>query len=99
MDFIRDTPMGFDQEAIINVNMPEADSSKLAIFYNSLQHEAGIEGITFRLATPNDDANTVTPFYDSNSEEQECYLINVKPVDHRYLEVYGLDLLAGRWFE
>lgn len=99
MVFIRNTSMGFDKEAIINVNMPEADSSKLAAFYNSLQHEAGVEDISFGMAAPNDEANSVTPFFESSKAGEESYLINVKSVDHRYQEVYGLHLLAGRWFE
>ncbi len=99
MSFIRNTPMGFDKEAIINVDIPEPDSSKLATFYNSLQDETGINGISFGLAAPNDNANAVTPFYETNSEEQERYLVNVKPVDHHYQEVYGLTLITGRWFE
>lgn len=98
MTFIRNIPLGFDKEAIINIPMPEADSSKLAVFYNSLQHEASIEGITFGLGAPNAASNAITPFYETNSGGEESYLVNVKPVDHRYLYVYGLTLLAGRWF-
>ncbi|MFP4092496.1 MAG: FtsX-like permease family protein [Cyclobacteriaceae bacterium] len=100
MDYVHSKSMGFEREAIINVPLPETDSAKLDAFRTRLYNQAGIENVTLALGSPNSENNIITP-YDLSEEglQNDSDIANVKPVDHQYLDVYGVKLLAGRWFD
>lgn len=100
MDFIRSKSMGFDQEAIINVGLPDTDSVKLDAFRTRLHNQTGIEAFSLCLGAPNAENVILTPYdLSENGLRNESAITNVKPADHHYLDVYGVQLLAGRWFE
>jgi putative ABC transport system permease protein len=100
MDYIRSKSMGFNQEAIINVGLPNTDSLKLEALRTRLHNQAGIEAFSLCIGAPNAENVILTP-YDLSEKgiNNESGITNVKPADHHYLEVYGVQLLAGRWFE
>ncbi|WPP48686.1 ABC transporter permease [Catalinimonas niigatensis] len=100
MDFIRSKSLGFDQEAIINVGLPDTDSVKLDAIRTRLHNQAGIETFSLCIGAPNAESVILTP-YDLAEKGigNESAITNVKPTDHHYLDVYGVQLLAGRWFE
>ncbi|MEK6476494.1 ABC transporter permease [Catalinimonas sp. 4WD22] len=100
MDYIRSKAMGFEQEAIINVPIPETDSVRLDAFRTRLLDQAGIEALSLCLGAPNTENMILTP-YDKTERGlgNESGIANIKPVDHQYMDVFGIQLLAGRWFE
>ncbi|MEK6152491.1 ABC transporter permease [Flavobacteriaceae bacterium 3-367] len=99
MDYFTNQSMGYDKEAIVNVLIPTDSVSidKIDYLSNSLLDINGIQNVSFSSNTPTEyRTNNWTRFvYDNASEETDFYSIR-KGIDHKYLETYGLSLVAGR---
>jgi len=95
--YFQNKSMGFTKEAVINVPLPANKNETLEALRTRLI-AAGISDVSFALSAPMGDYNFGTGMHrpDINSEEQ--YTVRIKPVDIHYKDVYGLELLAGRWF-
>jgi putative ABC transport system permease protein len=95
--YFQNKSMGFIKEAVINVPLPANKNETLEALRTRLI-AAGISDVSFALSAPMGDYNFGTGMHrpDINSEEQ--YTVRIKPVDIHYKDVYGLELLAGRWF-
>ena len=96
LNFCKNTNLGFDKEAIVMVDVPgppEAATLKTKL----LQH-ASIEKVTLALGAPTSDNNLTTEINPPNEDFAEDHNTNLKMVDHDYLETFGLQLVAGRWF-
>jgi putative ABC transport system permease protein len=96
MAFFRNKPLGFSQEAIINVPLPNADKAVLASLRTRLEAIADVEDVSLSLGPPTSD-NVFRTNFQLNEKSSEGYTTTVKPVDWHYLDTYGIKLLAGRW--
>jgi putative ABC transport system permease protein len=98
MGFVRDTPLGFNKNLVIDVSLPDNNPEHISAFRSRLQEIAGIGRFTFGLAAPVSENNNVgTSFARKEDPGNTQYPVNVKAADHEYLNVYGLKLAAGRW--
>ncbi len=95
--YFQNTSLGFVKEAVVNVPLPDNKLETLEAFRTRLT-AAGISDVTFALGAPIGDFNFGTGIYRSEIGAEERYSIRIKPVDIHYKEVYGLELVAGRWF-
>ena len=98
MNFFRSKPLGFIKDAIINVSLPERNPALRSTFFAELSSIPGIESVSFGAGAPTSDIGISTGFYLAERGAEENFGTNVKCVDYRYLETYGLELVAGRWF-
>jgi putative ABC transport system permease protein len=100
MDFFRNSPMGFDKEAIVNVPF-QADSigrTKIDYLRNQLAATNGIQRISFNSNGPATEENNWSTFtYNHAVKQTEFFVIN-KFVDSDYLKTYNLTLVAGTNF-
>ena len=89
--------MGFAKEAVINVPLPDNKIGALESLRTRL-NAAGVSEVSFALGAPMGDYNFGTGMYRPEVNAEERYTVRIKPVDIYYKDVYGLELLAGRWF-
>jgi len=98
LSFFRNSSLGFGKEAVINVNIPDNNPSKLEAFRNQLATFNDIKGISFSLGAPISDNNFGTGMFLTDKGETDRYSIKLKLADVNYKDVYGLELIEGRWF-
>lgn len=98
MDYFLTKDLGFDQEAIVKTYMPERDVTKSARFKQHLLSDPTITDVTFGLSAPTGNSNSHSNFNYAPLDSEEDYSASFKCADNRYMDVYGLQLLAGRNF-
>lgn len=98
LSFFRNKSLGFVKEAVVNVSMPENKPELLESFRNRLASNPAITDVSFSLGAPIADNNFGTNMFLPDKPD-ESFSVSIKPVDRHYKDVYGLKLIAGRWFE
>jgi putative ABC transport system permease protein len=98
LSYFRNKSLGFTKEAVINVNLPDHEVNKLEAMRNKLMADGDIKDVSFSLGAPMSDFNFGTGMYRTEKGDAERYSVNIKPVDSHYRDVYGLELIEGKWF-
>ncbi|HEV2480619.1 MAG TPA: ABC transporter permease [Puia sp.] len=97
MQYVRTQPMGFNKNLVVDVgvdNKPE----KIRALRSRLENIPGIGKFSFSLGAPIASNSAGTGFNRRELFKEKAIDVNVKAADRNYLDVYGLQLLAGRWF-
>jgi ABC-type antimicrobial peptide transport system permease subunit len=95
-EYLRSKPLGFNREAILNISLPENTAENRSTLKNLLSAVPGVESISFSLGAPTSDNNFGTSL--SLTGSPDTYETRIKIIDNAYLETYGIELAAGRWF-
>jgi ABC-type antimicrobial peptide transport system permease subunit len=99
MRYFRSKPLGFDDNAIITISLPERKKAALNALRARMEAIPGITSVAFGVGAPISDNGMYTGFFlTEKGHEEGAYSINVKSVDRHYLETYNIQLAAGRWF-
>jgi len=98
MEYFTSKDLGFDKEAIIKNYLPERDVNKNARFRKELLSEPSIANVTFALSSPTGNNSSSSNFNYAPLESADPYNGSFKCADENYMDVYGLELLAGRNF-
>jgi putative ABC transport system permease protein len=99
MNYFRSKPLGFEKEAVINVPMPDLTKEIRESFRTRLESNSNIRNLSYSLGAPTSDNNFSTGFYLSEKgPDLQPLGVSVKTVDRHYLDTYGIELVAGRWF-
>ncbi len=91
--------MGFNKEAIININVPwnAPDSAKKQAFLQKLKSIPEIQKVALAGNAPAANGyNTTTMSYINGKKKYET-MVEVKAGDAEYLDLYQIKLLAGRY--
>lgn len=96
MDYFLTKDLGFDQEAIIKTYLPERNESKNELFRAELKAHPEIENVSFALSSPTGNSNSHSGFNYAPLKSEEPYEASFKTSDENYMELYGLELVAGR---
>jgi len=99
MSFIQSKPLGFSKEKVVDIGLPENKPAELQTLRNQLASIPGISSFSFSLAGPISDDNINTGFNLKEKYAVEQLDVKVKAGDLNYLKTYGLQLMAGRWFD
>ena len=96
MDYFLNKDLGFNRDAKIITYLPERDAVKRERFKEMMLSSSAIKDLTFSLSAPmgNSDSHSNFNYEPLNSEDD--YHGNFKFVDERFVEYYGIELLAGR---
>jgi putative ABC transport system permease protein len=99
MDFVQSMPLGFEKEKVLDIALPENKPAQLQSLRTQLSTIPGISSFSISLDAPvgNNQVNTDFNLKEKYSTEQ--LPVAVKAADKGYLETYGLQLVAGRWFD
>ncbi len=97
MRFIQSQPLGFEKDAILNVYIPDQEHPQtLETMRNRLLAISGVEDVSFALGPPLAGSNSNSNFSYPDGGVTDQYSANFKVADERYIDFYGLELLAGR---
>jgi putative ABC transport system permease protein len=93
MQFFQQKDLGFDQQAILTLSLPN-DPQRYEALRTELGRVAGVEKVGLAFSTPSAEYLWTTGIRDEASgKEHEA---NLKMADTSYLDLYGLQLVAGR---
>lgn len=98
MQYVSNTSLGFDKEAVVNIPIPDNDPDKIASLRARLEPNADIRHVSISIGAPTSSNSFGTGFFLSDRGPEDRYSVSVKSVDRHYLETYGLKMKAGRWF-
>ncbi|MGW8124033.1 FtsX-like permease family protein [Roseivirga echinicomitans] len=98
MQFFEKKDLGFRKTSIITFPLPSNENEKLEPLRNELFTFPGIEKVSFNFSSPLSDNSISSSFSYAPLEMEGSYNAAYKIVDENYLDLYGLELLAGRNF-
>lgn len=98
MDYFLSKDLGFEKEAIINLELPTNETSTLETFRTQLMSNKDIEKVSFCLSTPLGYSNSFSNITHESLNSEDEYRANFKIIDENYLDVFELKTLAGRGF-
>jgi putative ABC transport system permease protein len=99
MDFVRSQPLGFEKDKVVDIALPENKATQLQTLRNQLSAIPGISSFSISLDAPVGDNQVNTEFNLKEKYATEQLHVAVKAADKDYLKTYGLQLVAGRWFD
>ncbi|SEM15780.1 duplicated orphan permease [Chitinophaga rupis] len=101
LNYFSNADMGFNKEAVINAGFPQdsASQAKLALVRNLLMQEPGIQAVSFSAFAPVGSASWATDLrLGTNNTGKADLIVNMKPADTGYFNIYKLQLVAGRTY-
>lgn len=98
MAFMQSSPLGFDKQQVVDIGLPENKPEQLQALKEKLARIPGISSVSFSLGAPIGNNNATTGFNLREKYTTNQIDVTVKSTDKEYLQTYGLQLLAGRWF-
>jgi ABC-type antimicrobial peptide transport system permease subunit len=96
MRYSMNADLGFRQEAIVMIPVPEQEKAKISTLDSEVTRIAGVENLTFCNRAPaSDEWASVTVRFDSRTEKED-FDMSVKVGDDQYVPMFGLRVVAGR---
>ena len=96
MRYIRSQDLGFRQDDMAVVYIPENDRLKLEAFRNKITNQAAVTQVSFSSGPPMSSSQSWLGAYNPLRGEDEKYGIERKHIDPQYLKTFGISLVAGR---
>ncbi len=93
--YISNASMGFDTASRVIVSLPDNSPNALDAFKHKLLQNPHIASVSFGSA-PASGNNSWMGFTYENQEDISNFKVQVKMADDKYLDTYGLNLVAGR---
>ncbi|WP_305982516.1 ABC transporter permease [Roseivirga thermotolerans] len=98
INFFMSVDMGYDKEWILNIGLARKDKQALNLWDSEIQNIPGVKSHSFNFTPPFSGSVSATDVYVyANDSAVDRFTTHVKMADDRYLETYGLKLLAGKW--
>jgi putative ABC transport system permease protein len=91
--------LGFRKEGMVTVRLPEYEEASCEALRSEWLKNPRIQDISFAWSAPTGQSNAVTPLVYEVSGDIMEYPVHIKMTDKRYLDVYEIPLIAGRFFE
>jgi putative ABC transport system permease protein len=100
LNFFTSKDLGFKQEAIITVQLPfvdQQDITKMNTFRNLATSISDVEKLSYSMSgAPQSGWVSSTSIVFNNRPKNEDFSCQVKQIDDKYLDMYGIKLVAGR---
>jgi ABC-type antimicrobial peptide transport system permease subunit len=99
MNYLRHKDLGFDKDNIIMMQIPEQSSiAKKELFAAELKTIPGIKDWSFSTSPPSGEGHWGTRMSLIGREDPNLKSVTTIMTDDKYCQVYGLHLVAGRFF-
>jgi putative ABC transport system permease protein len=95
MDFLKNAPLGFDENAIITVDLRDALPQTRARFSSMLSNETGIDAISFSMISAISQGMWSSN-YGVDGAEKTDQQVNLQFADDQFFNTHGMKLLAGQ---
>ncbi len=96
MKYFNESDLGFQKESIVTFQLPSQESSKLEVIRNELLRFPGVETISYAFGSPLAESNIGSTFGYAPLEHQGGFDVAYKVIDEHYLDLYEIELIAGR---
>lgn len=96
MDYFQSAPLGFQKDNIVLFQLPQNDPQTLELMRNKLMANSDVEAVSFALGSPIASNNATTGFIYRKSGSDDRHMTNFKPVDEHYIDLFDLEIIAGR---
>lgn len=96
LNFMKTTDLGFNQDAVVVLELPEKDTEKLQTLRNRFLEIKGVEQVSFAGTTPLSGSHNNTNFRFDTRQEDEKWQMTTRPADAEFVEVFDIELAAGR---
>lgn len=97
MKFFREQPMGFDQDAIVMMDLPWKPEGAYSYLKEQIKHIPGVLSATLCDATPANDFPRANFITFENNIHPENFEINYARVDTDYVKTFQLHIREGRF--
>ncbi len=97
MNYFYHKNLGFDKENVITVSMP--DVKKNNVFSTNIQQLPQVKAVSFAMAAPASGGNWTTVMHPTSLIDPSRKEVRIIWADEVYDDIYGLNLLAGRFTE
>lgn len=94
LEYIKNADLGFSTNALLNVRIPEDDLLKKHTLKTELSKQAGVEKVSLLYSNPSSGSVSISNFRVEGDPEE--YYTAMKFVDEDYLDIYDIEVLAGR---
>lgn len=98
MDYFLNEDLGFNDDSILTFKLPEGKQEKLQVLKTNLLQNAHINAVSFSTSGPQADWKVNNPLFHPGIT-QEDRSGNLKMADEDYLNLYQIELIAGRNYE
>lgn len=88
--------LGFSKKSIVSFNMPEPGSDKERLLRDKLLSHPNVEMLSFHVGAPLSKNNLGSNFNYAPLANDTDFDAQFKIVDENYLDLFGIELLAGR---
>jgi len=94
--FMQNFNMGFEKDHTIILSVPERLSSKYQAIKNELLTVPGVINASASLGAPVFNRGFGTNLIPDMQHEDNSFIVSVKAIDYDFLELYNIELLAGK---
>jgi ABC-type antimicrobial peptide transport system permease subunit len=99
MNYLQSKDLGFTKEAVVMIPLPVAEKDSITkkfLLRNQLRQLDGVEKVSLCSTPPSSGSVSVTDFQVDGVEGH--HFAHIKVTDERYLDLFDMDLVAGRQF-
>ena len=103
MDYFQKKDLGFRKDAVLLIPIPEIEqptigtgTSKMRTLREEIGRLAGVEMVSLSAAPPSSGQVSGTGFIFEGEDESQRKDIQVKQADGNYIDLFGIDLIAGK---
>lgn len=96
LSFFSDKDLGFNKDAVVITALPENNLPDMNRLKNLLKSNPDIKFASFNLSSPLGNSDAHANIHHESLSPDEEYDVNFKVVDEDYLDLYEIDMLAGR---
>src|SRR5882762_2055616 len=94
-DYFNSMPLGFNKEAVLTVDLPLSDESRLSTLKNNLLQYPEIKNVSFSLNTPSATINKWWTNLKHASFQDDVRSAEVKLIDSTYFKMFEIERVAG----
>jgi ABC-type lipoprotein release transport system permease subunit len=95
LKYAQESDLGFRKESVVLLEVPQGREAKLEGFREALTRIPGVGNVSFGSAAPLANSNSTTIFWVAGQSDKEGKGANRKAIDERYLDLFGINLVAG----
>ena len=96
LNFFHNTPLGFDKAGVITFDLPKHDSTQRERIKTRLLQNPAIKNVSYSLNTPSATINKWWTGFTSTVQPDESIVMEHKAIDGNYLDMFDIELIAGR---
>jgi ABC-type antimicrobial peptide transport system permease subunit len=96
MEYTMNSDLGYNRDAVVMIPIPTEDRGKMKTLDARITQLPGVYDVSMCYESPGSQANNQTNARYDNHDKDEVWEINLKDGDEKYVETFGLKLVAGR---